>query len=127
MSGTKTILVVEDEQDVQTYLAALFEDNGYRTIRAGDGVKALELARTEKPDLITLDMAMPEQSGVRTFRQYKADPELSRIPVVIITGVGEDMQTFFAKLKGFSKPEGFMAKPVDPGKLLKMVEALLAA
>ncbi len=126
MNEKKKILIVEDEQDVSAYLAALFEDNGYETVTALDGLKGLEMAKTEKPDLITLDMAMPEQSGVRTYRQYRDDPEIAKIPVVIITGVGKDMKAFFAKLKGFPSPEGFMAKPIDPEALSKMVTDLLA-
>ncbi len=126
MSEKKKILIVEDEKDISAYLATLFDDNGYETVAAADGLKGLELAKTEKPDLITLDMAMPEQSGVRTYRQYRQDPEIAKIPVIIITGVGEDMKTFFAKLKGFPSPEGFMAKPIEPDVLAKMVADLLA-
>jgi CheY-like chemotaxis protein len=124
MGDKKKILVVEDEKDVQKYLATLFEDNGYETISADDGLAGLEMAKTEKPDLITLDIAMPNQTGVRTYRQYKEVDDLKDIPVVIITGVGDSMQSFFAKLKGFSKPEGFMNKPIDERALLKMVNDL---
>jgi len=124
MGEKKKILVVEDEKDIQKYLITLFEDNGYETIAAADGISGLEMAKTEKPDLITLDIAMPNQTGVRTYRQYKEVDELKDIPVVIITGVGDSMQSFFAKLKGFSKPEGFMNKPIDEQELLKIVNDL---
>ncbi len=126
MSDKKKILIVEDEQDISVYLAALFDDNGYETVTALDGLKGFDMAKTEKPDLITLDMAMPEQSGVRLFRKFREDPEILKIPVVIITGIGEDMETFFAKLKGFPSPEGFMAKPIEADALLKMVGDILA-
>jgi two-component system phosphate regulon response regulator PhoB len=126
MDAKKKILVVEDEQDVSTYLATLLQDDGYDTIAAEDGVQGLDMAKSEKPDLITLDLAMPDKSGVRTFRQYKEDEDLKGIPVIIITGVGESMKSFFKKLSGFPEPEGFMSKPIDKDKLLKMVSDLLS-
>lgn len=126
MADKKKILVVEDEPDVQTYLTTLFQDNGYDTVTAEDGIKGLAMAKSEKPDLITLDIAMPEQSGVRTFRHYKNEAETKEIPVIIITGIGESMETYLKKLSGFADPEGFMSKPIDQNKLLKMISDLLA-
>ncbi|UCG79705.1 MAG: response regulator, partial [Desulfobacterales bacterium] len=120
MSKKKKILVVEDEQDVLTYLTTLFQDNGYDTVSAVDGVEAFEKARTEKPDLISLDIVMPDQSGVRTYRQYKKDDELKDIPVIIVTALGDSMRSFLKRLGGFPEPEGFMTKPIDEEKLLKM-------
>lgn len=126
MSKKKKILVVEDEEDVLTYLTTLFQDNGYDTVSAVDGVEALERARTEKPDLISLDIAMPDQSGLRTYRQYKKDDELKDIPVIIVTALGDSMRSFLKRLGGFPEPEGFMAKPIDKERLLKMVADLLS-
>lgn len=126
MSEKKKILVVDDEQDVLTYLTALFEDNGYETVSAMDGLKAVEVAQSEKPDLISLDITMPDQSGVRTYRTYKEDPELKKIPVIIVTAIGDSMRSFLKKLKGFPEPEGFMNKPIDEKELLKMTADLLA-
>mgnify|MGYP006290068745 CR=1 FL=1 len=85
MNEKRRILVVEDEQDISTYLAALLEDNGYEVITADNGIAGLEIARSQAPDLITLDMALPDQSGVRTYRKYKEDPQLQKIPVIIVS------------------------------------------
>lgn len=126
MSKKNKILVVEDEQDVLTYLTTLFQDNGYDTVSAVDGVEAFEKARTEKPDLISLDIAMPDQSGLRAYRLYKKDDELREIPVIIVTALGDSMRSFLKRLGGFPEPEGFMAKPIDEEKLLKMVADLLS-
>ena len=126
MRKKKKILVVEDEQDVLTYLTTLFQDNGYDTVSAVDGVEALEIARKEKPDLISLDMAMPDQSGVRAYRLYKKDDELREIPVIIVTALGDSIRSFLKRLGGFPEPEGFMAKPIDKEGLLKMVADLLS-
>jgi len=126
MSDKKTILIVDDEQDVRTFLKSLFEDNGYATAVADDGVQAMKQVRELGPDLITLDITMPEQSGVRTYRGLKDDAELRKIPVVIITAVGEPMEHFLKTRKQVPDPEGFMAKPIDQEVLLKMVADLLS-
>lgn len=126
MREKKTILIVDDEEDVLNYLKILFEDNGYATLTAADGIEAMEMVRTHNPDLITLDLAMPEQSGVRTYRDMKDDPELRRIPMVVITALGEDMHTFMKRRRQLPEPEGFMAKPIDQQKLLEMIEKLLS-
>jgi CheY-like chemotaxis protein len=121
----KRILVVDDEPDVLTYLKTLFEDNGYETLSARNGNEALEQAGSQSPDLITLDMAMPDKTGVRAYRTLKEEAATKAIPVIIVTGVGEEMNTFLSKMKGFVKPEGFMAKPIDPEKLLAMASEIL--
>ena len=121
----KTILVVDDELDVVTYLCMLFEDNGYETLRATNGIEAFEMAKSYRPNLITLDMTMPEQSGVRTLRDLKSDPDLARIPVIIVTGIGESMNSFIQKIPRFPRPEGFIAKPIQQEPLLGMVAHLL--
>jgi len=126
MSGKKKILVVDDEQDLLTFLSTLFRDNGYEAVTARDGVEGFRLAREERPDLITLDMTMPEQSGVRTYRDLKDDPELRSIPVVIVTAIGESMKDFLGKRRQIPEPEGFMTKPVDQEALLAIVARLLA-
>jgi CheY-like chemotaxis protein len=126
MSEKKTILIVDDEQDVRTFLKSLLADHGYTTIEAADGVEGLKLAREASPDLITLDITMPEQSGVKSYRQLKDDNQLAKIPVVIITAVGDPMEHFLKTRKQVPNPEGFMAKPIDQDKLLKMIADLLS-
>lgn len=126
MSEKKKILIVDDEQDVRTYLASLFEDAGYETAEAGNGREAIAQARAFQPDLITLDMTMPEESGVKAYRELKErNPELAHIPVIVITAIGEEMGRFLGTRKQVPKPEGFMAKPIDQAKLLAMAESLL--
>ena len=126
MNDKKRVLVVEDEVDVRTYISTLFQDQGYEILTAENGKEGFDLAKKEKPDLITLDIAMPSQSGMRTFRMFKDSEELKSIPVIIITGMGENVESFIKRLKGFSsKPEGFMGKPVDEEKLIKMVSDLI--
>jgi CheY-like chemotaxis protein len=126
MNDKKRVLVVEDEVDVRTYISTLFQDQGYEILTAENGKEGFEIAKKEKPDLITLDIAMPSQSGMRTFRMFKDSDELKNIPVIIITGMGEDVSSFIKRLKGFgSQPEGFMGKPIEEEKLIKMVSDLI--
>ncbi|MFP4623455.1 MAG: response regulator, partial [Gemmatimonadota bacterium] len=85
--AVKKILIVDDEPDVVSYLEMLLQDRGYATVSADDGNEALELVRKERPDLVTLDISMPEASGTRFYRELKTDPEVASTPVLIVTGV----------------------------------------
>jgi CheY-like chemotaxis protein len=129
--GRRKILVLDDETSVVTYLETLLQDNGYDTVSAGDGREGMEKAKSEKPDLITLDISMPEESGVRFYRDLKGDPELASIPVVIVTGVSgyggrpEDFQKFISSRKQVPPPDGFIPKPIDRDELLQAIKALL--
>jgi len=128
---TKKILILDDEPDVVAYLEMLLTDNGYETISAVDGKDGLEKTRTDKPDLVTLDISMPGTSGVRFYRELKADPELAKIPVIIVTAVTGFDGDPYAYLKFVNRksklpePEGFFPKPIDKEKFLATVRDLL--
>lgn len=123
----KTILIVEDEADVVAYLEAFFEDNGFRTLSAENGREGFEKAKAEKPDLITLDITMPEESGVRMFRDVQEDAETSGIPVVIVTGVSHEFKRFIETRKHLRPPDGYFEKPIDRDALLAKVNELINA
>lgn len=124
----KKILIVDDEEDILEYLTTLFKDNGYDTITARDGAEAFDMVKKEKPDLVTLDIIMPKESGVRFYRQVKEDEKLKKIPIIIVTaltGYAYDPQGFLKFIKArknVPQPEGFIAKPVDRDELLKLVK-----
>jgi len=130
--GRKKILVVDDEPNVVAYLETLLQDNGYDTVSAANGLEGMEKVRSEKPDLITLDISMPEESGIRFYRDIKADPDLAGIPIVIVTGVTgygykpEDFQKFISSRKKIPPPDGFIPKPIDRDELMKGVTSLLS-
>lgn len=126
MSETKKILIVDDEQDILTYFDTIFQDNGYDTVTAKDGIEGFELAKSEKPDLIVLDVTMPKQSGLKTYRQYKGHFALTNIPVIIITAVNDSFKIFIDKLKEVEPPEGILNKPIDPQEILKVVRGILS-
>ena len=119
----KKILVIDDEPDIVTYLDAYLTDHDYSVVTAFDGDEALAKARSEKPDLITLDVTMPGKSGTEVFRQLRTDPETKDIPVFIITGVMEFRQ--FIYQRAIEPPEGYMEKPVNPNVLSMTIAKIL--
>ena len=121
----KTSLVVDDEQDVLSYLTTFFQDNGFDTLTAMDGKQGMELARSSKPALITLDITMPSESGVRMFRDLQADPNTAEIPVVIITGISSEFEQFIRSRKQVAPPAAYFEKPVDRDAVLAKVRELL--
>ena len=125
MTSLKRILIVDDEQDIRTYLSTLLEDQGYETIQARDGGEAMQKILTEPPDLITLDISMPEKSGIRFFREIKTDDRWKNIPIVVVTGVSEDMRTFISSRHQVPAPEGFVSKPINQKEILDLIHSLL--
>ena len=125
MSGEKkTILVVDDESDILTFLTTLLQDNGYETVTAGNGEEALESVKKSKPDLVTLDITMPETSGVRFYRNMKESDEWKNIPIVIVTGISSDFEKFISTRKQVPSPEGYIAKPIDEKEILELIAKL---
>ena len=121
----KLILVVDDEPDIVAFLTTLLEDNGYRTLSARDGQEAWDRAKAEKPDLVSLDITMPEKSGVRFYRDFKNDADLGKIPVMIVTGVSDDFQQFISTRKQVPPPEGYISKPIVEKTYLEKVAEIL--
>jgi len=127
----KRILIVDDEPDIVSYLEMVLQDQGYETSTAGNGNEALEAVRGDPPDLVTLDITMPEASGTRFYKEIRTDPELSQIPVVIITavtGLGGDKyayEKFISNRKLVPAPEAFFPKPIDREDFIETVRALL--
>jgi len=108
-------------------MTVLMEDNGYLPISASNGVEGLEKVRAEKPDLILLDISMPEKTGVKFYRNVREDDELKHIPVVMVTGVMKQFEQFISKRRQVPPPDGYFSKPVDQKELLKTIAELLAS
>jgi CheY-like chemotaxis protein len=127
----KKVLVVDDEPSVVTYLETLLQDNGYETLMAENGRIGFEKAKHEKPDLVCLDITMPEESGIRFYRNLRDDPELAATPVVIVTAVTgsggdpEPFKKFISTRKQVPAPEAFFSKPIDRREFLDTVAKLL--
>lgn len=124
MADQKRILIVDDEQDIRTYLSTLLEDQGFKTVQAKDGEEAMQELLKEVPDVITLDVSMPEKSGVKFFREIKTDERWKRIPVIIVTGVSDDFKNFISSRHRIPAPEGFVSKPISPEEILSIVRRL---
>ena len=120
---TKKVLIVDDEQDVLLYFATLFKDNGFETLTAENGAVAYELAKNEAPDLITLDITMPEQSGIKTYQILKSDQSTEHIPIIIITAIGDSIQGVMEELSAFPEPKVFLSKPIDQTELINQAQA----
>jgi DNA-binding response OmpR family regulator len=122
----KTILVVDDEHDLVEYLTSVLEDNGFHVAAAVNGKDGMEKAVAILPDLILLDVSMPEQSGVRMYRNLQEDARTSAIPVVMLTGVSHEFKRFIETRKRVRPPAGYFDKPPDREQLLAKIRELLA-
>ena len=131
----KKILIIDDDPDVVIFLSTLLRDNGYETVEAEDGLEGLEKTKAEHPDLILMDLMMPQKSGISLLSELKNDDQLKNIPVIMVTGVsgetGIDLESFFQRASNsdgqlsIPKPEGYIEKPVDPDKLLLLISDIL--
>jgi len=121
----KKILVVDDEADVITFVTTLLEDNGYSVIKAADGKEGFAKAKTEQPDLIVLDISMPEETGVRMYRNLKEDTQTASIPVVILTGISHEFKRFIETRRQVPPPNGYFDKPPDRAEFLAKVNELV--
>ncbi len=115
LKGRK-ILVVDDEEDIREFLSTVFEDAGATVVTAADGFEGLEVAKRERPDLITLDLSMPDKDGVETFYDLRRAPETEDIPVCVVTGHPEFREVVYERAA--PPPEGYLEKPVDEDKLI---------
>jgi len=128
----KTILIVDDEPDIVSYLEMILQDNGFDTTTAGNGNEAMEAVKQNRPDLVTLDITMPEASGTRFYKELRTDPDLSSIPVIIVTavtGLGGDKyayEKFISNRSLVPAPEGYFPKPIEREAFVAAVKKLLA-
>ena len=115
MGVMKRVLIVDDDPNISDYLVTLLEDNGYATFTASDVREGLNVAKKEKPDLITLDLEMPGEWGPRFYRQISQDKELKNIPVIVISGLsGNDY--------AISKAVSTLSKPFNRDWLLTLIK-----
>lgn len=121
----KLILIIDDEPDTVTYFSSLLEDNDFRVQSAADGKDGLEKVKAERPDLITLDVSMPERSGVNLYRELKSDVRWKTIPVIIITGISDDFKDFISSRRQIPPPEGYLSKPINPEEFVNLAKKLL--
>lgn len=129
------VLVVDDEMHLRLFIKAVFETAGYETAMARDGGEGLNKAREFKPDLVSLDLMMPNQGGVRFLTELRAEPELCATKVLVVSAIeGGTFRHSLALLKasgagsgsaGLAGPDGYVEKPPTAERLLAEAERIL--
>ena len=122
MNAKKKILLVDDEIDILDFLSYNLIQSGYEVRTAINGEKGVEVARAFTPDLILLDMMMPEMDGVETCEKIRSIPELENVMVAFLTARGED----YSQIAGFDAgADDYILKPIKPKVLMSRVNALM--
>ena len=127
----KKVLIVDDDLDVRIYVRTLFETSGYAPVVTRNGKEGLEKAKEISPDLIILDVMMPEAGGVTMYRELKTDQALKDIPVIMLTGIGEKSFSHYLKMLNIKvkdpipQPHAYMEKPLDHEKLLELTKSII--
>ena len=125
----KKILIVDDEPEQIEFAAMVMQENGYIPISASDGKEGMKKVHTEKPDLILLDILMPEKGGLGMYKDLKQNEETRNIPVVIVTGVargGDFQDRMIRQDENLPPPDGYIEKPMNPDAVGKLVNDLLS-
>ena len=112
------VLIIDDEEDVRKYLSAILRKHGYETVTASDGKEALTLVRSERPNLVTLDLMMPNQSGTDFYRQLAQDKELCETPVIVVSGLP-------GRHLAVREPAAVFDKPIDPAVFIDTVKRVI--
>ncbi len=129
----KKILVVDDEMDLRTFISTLLESNGYKVTVAENGEAGMAKVREKPPAMITLDVMMPKESGIKMYRDIKTDDNYKDIPVLVISGLAK--KTFLHSQRVLDRfknqvvpePDGYIEKPPEPEELLAEVRRLIGA
>lgn len=125
MSSTpRKVLICDDEEVLRALVRATLDDGTFEVLEAEDGDQSVTLARSEKPDVILLDMMMPGRTGLEVLEVIRADPELERTPVVMLTARTRASDQEAALAAGADR---YLAKPFSPLELISIVEELLEA
>jgi DNA-binding response OmpR family regulator len=120
MSQKKRILYIEDEKEMLELTRIVLEREGYEMLAAVGGAEGIEAVKREKPDLVLLDLMMPDVDGWEVYRQMKADKEVADIPVIIITARTQSID----KVLGLkvAKVADYITKPFGPNDLISSVK-----
>jgi len=111
----KKVLVVDDDPEIVKYIVKILDDNGYESCSASDGLKAMDMLKAEKPDLITLDLEMHEEWGPRFYRKLTQEEEYKDTPVIVVTGLSGGQYAV-------RKAVATLSKPFEPEELVKNIK-----
>jgi two-component system alkaline phosphatase synthesis response regulator PhoP len=118
----KKILIVEDEKDILQLVKLYLEKEGYRTVAAMTGPEGLAQVKTEKPDLVVLDLMLPELDGLEVCKRLRSDPETAMLPIIMLTAKAEESDTIVGLELG---ADDYVTKPFSPKTLVARVKALV--
>jgi DNA-binding response OmpR family regulator len=121
------ILVVDDDPDLVETVSMMLESKDFDVIAAYGGVEGLRRARSERPDLVVLDVMMPDKDGFEVCKELKADPQTAEIPVLLLTAVASKIsETRYTPRMGMeTEADDYVDKPVQPEEIVRRVERLL--
>ena len=118
------IIVIDDELDVRIYLTAALTDHGFDAHSAENSREGLALVMAQHPDLVCLDLLMPEQTGVSLYKEIRSNPDLDDVRVLIISGLGIE-ESIDEVLVGLPIPDGYIEKPVELQSFIQTVRELV--
>ena len=121
-SSHKKILIVEDERDILQLVKLYLEKEGFRVLTAMTGVEALKTVREEKPDLLLLDLMLPEMDGLEVCKRVRAMPDSAMLPIIMLTAKAEESDTIVGLELG---ADDYVTKPFSPKALVARAKALL--
>jgi len=120
---TKRILIVEDQEDLRGVLRDLLSGSGYLIVEAADGQDGVTKAKSERPDLILMDIQLPVVDGYEATRQIKADPSLAKTPIIAVSSFAMKGDEEKARAAGC---DHYVTKPYSPLQLLRTIRSVLA-
>ncbi|MCX7020220.1 MAG: response regulator [bacterium] len=123
MSDKKLIMAVDDESDLLLIVKTALFSEGYDVVTASNGADGLEIAKQKYPDLVILDMMMPEMDGFEVLRRLREIPRMQKTPVIMLTGVSEKARIRQAIDSGI---EYYIVKPFEFSELIAKVKMLMA-
>jgi CheY-like chemotaxis protein len=129
--GKKKILFVDDELDMRIFLSTVLKTEGYEAVAARNAIEGIQKARDVGPDLVIMDVMMPQAGGVTLFQELKKDERLRHLPVIMLTGVSEKAFAHHLYMlnvrmdESLPPPEAYMEKPLNPELLVATIERLL--
>jgi DNA-binding response OmpR family regulator len=130
MSKGGKILIIEDESDVSTYLQTILTANGYESATCDSAACGMDMVRQFQPDLISLDIMMPQETGISFYVKLRQAKDIAFIPVIIISGAVQekefDLKSFVSD-ESIPPPEYYLEKPIDVDEFLSVIKKLLKA
>jgi CheY-like chemotaxis protein len=127
----KKILFVDDELDMRIFISTVLRSEGYEAVPARNAFEGMQKARALEPDLVIMDVMMPQAGGVTLFQELRRDEQLKHTPVIMLTGVSQKAFAHHLKMLNvvgdapLAPPEAHLEKPLDPARLVQTIRRLL--